>query len=59
MDTIGWFAGPLTSGDYPAELRERYGNLLPPFTSAESAELLRAYDFWAIDHYTTYLVSNF
>ena len=58
IDTIGWFAGPITSGDYPTSIRERYGSLVPEFTAIESNSLMNSVDFFAIDHYTTYLVST-
>ena len=58
-DTIGWFAGPLTSGDYPSSMRKRYGDMLPTFTSDEMKDMMGACDFWAIDHFTTFLVSMF
>ena len=56
-DTVGWIAGPLTSGDYPAAMRERYGDMLPNFTEAEMSDLMGSCDFWAIDHFTTFLVN--
>jgi beta-glucosidase len=36
---LGWFADPVYFGDYPGVMRERVGERLPRFTSAERAFL--------------------
>ena len=47
----GWFGDPLCRGDYPASMRLRLGDLLPPF-SAEDAALLRgSLDFIGLNYY--------
>ncbi|CAE8674958.1 unnamed protein product [Polarella glacialis] len=48
--TIGWFAGPLFQGDYPAVMRERCGTLLPELSASERRELLGSADFLAVIH---------
>ena len=56
--TIGWFTQPLITGDYPESLRADLGDMLPKFTAEEADLVSGAADFLAIDHYTTWLVSN-
>jgi len=55
---LGWLNSPVwQTGDYPASLRNTLGDLLPNFTAAESAMVLGSCDFFAIDGYTTDVIS--
>ena len=54
--TIGWFAEPLITGDYPESMREELGNVLPSFSLDESALLQGSFDCVVLDHFTTTLV---
>ena len=47
----GWFADPAHFGDYPAVLRERLGDLLPPFSDHDAALLRGSMDFVALNYY--------
>jgi lactase-phlorizin hydrolase len=63
-----WFAGPLTWGKYPREMREyvdaasaREGlsySRLPEFTDEESAEMINTMDFIGLNHYTTEYIEH-
>ncbi|XP_074281037.1 beta-glucosidase 40-like isoform X1 [Silene latifolia] len=55
---LGWFLDPLMFGDYPRSMRERVGDRLPKFTTAESALLKGSLDFVGINHYTTFYARN-
>ena len=59
METIGWFAEPLMTGNYPEHVKKVFEELLPQFNSSESDLLVGSADFLAVDHYTTYLVCCF
>ena len=55
----GWFANPLLTGDYPAIMREYItGNRLPTFTPQEQELVKGAYDYFAINHYTSVYVKH-
>ncbi|KAF7284222.1 hypothetical protein GWI33_022374 [Rhynchophorus ferrugineus] len=64
---LGWFAHPMVFGDYPEIMKQRIGdrsrrlNLttsrLPEFTEEEKEELKDSIDFFAIQMYTTNLVT--
>jgi len=54
---IGWFASPVTTGEYPASVQDTFPSSLPSFTDEEKAALMGSYDFFAVDHHTTYYVS--
>lgn len=56
LETIGWFSDPLVTGDYPAYVREVFGDLLPQFSTNEMNALTGSFDFLAVEHFTTYLV---
>nr|XP_060626823.1 klotho isoform X1 [Anolis sagrei ordinatus] len=65
---IGWLAEPIfKSGDYPDLMRQWlqhknslgfYGPHLPYFTEEEKRLIRGSYDFLALSHYTTFLVSS-
>ncbi|CAE8641510.1 unnamed protein product, partial [Polarella glacialis] len=49
---IGWFADPIyLTGDYPASMRERLGDLLPRFTAQQSALVRGSFDFYGLNTY--------
>ena len=54
---LGWFADPLYLGDYPASMRTRIGNRLPAFTPEQQGLLLNSTDFFALQHYSTLMVT--
>lgn len=56
-EEMGWFADPLYFGDYPASMRERYGEALPRFTEAQSASLRGSTDYFGLNHYTSLYAS--
>ena len=56
--TLGWFADPIYLGQYPPSMRSRIGNRLPSFTEQQQRLLLNSTDFFALQHYSTLLVSN-
>ncbi|MBK9119660.1 MAG: beta-glucosidase [Phycisphaerales bacterium] len=51
LNFAGWFGDPPWFGDYPAVLRERLGDLLPPFTPEDTRLLQRSMDFVALNYY--------
>ncbi|GMF15133.1 unnamed protein product [Phytophthora lilii] len=54
----GWWAEPLTRGDYPAIMRERAGALLPNFTKAEVEIVKGSYDLFMLNHYSSVVVTD-
>jgi len=50
---LAWFADPIYKGDYPAVMKERLGERLPTFTTAEKEMMLGTSDFFGLNHYTT------
>ncbi|XP_027340261.1 vicianin hydrolase-like [Abrus precatorius] len=55
---FGWFAHPITYGDYPQSMRSLVGYRLPKFTKAQSENLKGSYDFLGVNYYTTYFAEN-
>ncbi|KAL5160044.1 Vicianin hydrolase [Glycine soja] len=53
---FGWFANPITYGDYPESMRSLVGSRLPTFTKAQSESLKGSYDFLGINYYTSNFV---
>ncbi|XP_050284226.1 beta-glucosidase 17-like [Quercus robur] len=51
--TFGWFAHPITYGDYPQSMKSLVGNRLPKFTEVESKLLKGSLDFLGLNYYTT------
>eukprot|EP01018_Ginkgo_biloba_P003114 Gb_13349 [translate_table: standard] len=51
--TIGWFLDPIAFGDYPKIMREIVGSRLPSFTAKQTEQLIRSFDFFGINHYST------
>lgn len=50
---LGWFAGPVWEGDYPACMREAVGDRLPTFSEEEKALLKGSSDFFGLNHYSS------
>ena len=55
---LGWFAAPLTHGDYPASMRERLGERLPTFSDEDRARIQGSADFFGLNHYSTLLATR-
>ncbi|XP_054817080.1 vicianin hydrolase-like [Prosopis cineraria] len=55
---FGWFAHPVTYGDYPESMRSIVGDRLPKFKKAESKMLKGSYDFLGVNYYTANYVEN-
>ncbi|KAJ8924094.1 hypothetical protein NQ315_006876 [Exocentrus adspersus] len=65
---LGWYLHPLVYGDYPRTMIDHIRNLsslqgfpysrLPMFTVSEKVRMKGAYDFIAINHYTSALVKD-
>lgn len=65
---LGWYLDPLVYGDYPRTMIDGIRNLsslqgfpasrLPMFTLTEKVEMRGAYDFVAINHYTSSIVKD-
>ncbi len=56
--TLGWLADPLYFGDYPESMRRQLGARLPTFTPDQRRLLLNSTDFFALQHYSSLLVSE-
>jgi len=50
-----WFAEPLFTGEYPSRMIEILGDRLPKFTDEEKKLLKGSLDFFAMNHYFSYL----
>ncbi|WVZ00542.1 hypothetical protein V8G54_026611 [Vigna mungo] len=55
---FGWYAHPVTYGDYPESMRSSVGARLPAFTKAESEGLKNSIDFLGVNYYTTYYAEH-
>eukprot|EP00923_Selenidium_pygospionis_P004137 GHVN01006568.1.p1 GENE.GHVN01006568.1~~GHVN01006568.1.p1 ORF type:complete len:481 (+),score=31.85 GHVN01006568.1:64-1506(+) len=55
---LGWFADPIYKGDYPAVMRDRLGDRLPPFTDLDRSLILNSSDFFGLNHYATMYVTD-
>ncbi|KAA8527262.1 hypothetical protein F0562_034641 [Nyssa sinensis] len=49
---FGWFMDPLTTGDYPQNMRNLVGSRLPRFTVEQSAMVKGSFDFIGVNYYT-------
>ncbi|GMF25437.1 unnamed protein product [Phytophthora lilii] len=54
----GWWLLPLTTGDYPAVMRERVGERLPRFTAEQAALLKGSYDVFMLNHYYSRAITD-
>ncbi|XP_027344196.1 vicianin hydrolase-like [Abrus precatorius] len=55
---FGWYALPVTYGDYPESMRSSVGDRLPKFTKAEAESLKGSVDFLGVNYYTTYFAEH-
>ncbi|KAG3114452.1 hypothetical protein PI124_g6362 [Phytophthora idaei] len=55
---FGWWLLPITTGDYPAVMRERVGDRLPRFTADQAAVLKGSYDVFMLNHYYSRAVTD-
>ncbi|KAJ9174419.1 hypothetical protein P3X46_013064 [Hevea brasiliensis] len=55
---FGWFANPVTYGDYPQVMKSLVGDRLPKFTKEQSDLLKGSLDFLGVNYYTTNYVAN-
>lgn len=53
-----WFLAPLYTGDYPREMRDGFGDLLPRFTKDQRNLVQSAPDFLGVNYYTRAVVKN-
>ncbi|XP_061998170.1 vicianin hydrolase-like [Rosa rugosa] len=50
---FGWFAHPVTFGDYPQTMRASVGDRLPKFSKEETKLLKGSLDFLGVNYYTS------
>ncbi|CAI0378995.1 unnamed protein product, partial [Linum tenue] len=50
---FGWYAHPITYGDYPTSMKRLVGKRRPRFTSEQSRMLRGSLDFMGVNYYTT------
>jgi len=50
---LGWFADPITFGDYPAIMKEVLKDRLPTFSAEERKLLKGSTDFFGLNHYSS------
>nr|XP_033509132.1 furcatin hydrolase-like [Nicotiana tomentosiformis] len=55
---FGWFIDPLTSGDYPENMRRLVQDRLPKFTTEQAEMVKGSYDFLGLNYYTSNYASN-
>ncbi|CAM8938678.1 unnamed protein product [Rhodiola kirilowii] len=55
---FGWFAHPITFGDYPATMISIVGDRLPKFTKARSDMVKGSMDFLGLNYYTARYAEN-
>ncbi|XP_030547473.1 beta-glucosidase 17-like [Rhodamnia argentea] len=55
---FGWFAHPITYGDYPQSMRRYVGEQLPKFTKAQSEALKGSHDYIGVNYYTARYVDE-
>ncbi|GAV79978.1 Glyco_hydro_1 domain-containing protein [Cephalotus follicularis] len=55
---IGWFVDPLMYGDYPTSIKKNAGSRIPAFTNLESEWVKGAFDFLAVNYYSTLYVKD-
>ncbi|MED6115039.1 hypothetical protein PIB30_086349 [Stylosanthes scabra] len=55
---FGWYAHPITYGDYPESMRSLVGSRLPKFKKNESENVKGSYDFLGVNYYTTNFAEN-
>ncbi|CAN1263492.1 Vicianin hydrolase (Fragment) [Linum perenne] len=55
---FGWFAHPVTYGDYPENMKKFVGHRLPRFSKEQSKMLAGSLDFMGVNYYTTNFASD-
>ncbi|KAL5760550.1 hypothetical protein ACOSQ2_019388 [Xanthoceras sorbifolium] len=50
---FGWFAHPVTYGEYPKSMKMLAGSRLPKFTESQSKMLKGSFDFLGLNYYST------
>ncbi|PNT68819.1 hypothetical protein BRADI_3g45607v3, partial [Brachypodium distachyon] len=55
---FGWILEPLVSGDYPEVMKNIVGSRLPSFTMVQSGLVKDSFDFFGINHYYSFYVSD-
>jgi len=55
---VDWFADPIFTGDYPAEMRRIVKERLPTFTEEEQQMIKGSVDFFSINHYFSHLIKD-
>ncbi len=55
---IHWFADPIFFGDYPELMKQRVGDRLPRFTEDQKRRLRGSLDFFAFNHYCSYMAAD-
>jgi beta-glucosidase len=53
-----WFFDPIFNGEYPAELREGFGNLLPEITEEQRSVIHGPQDFIGVNYYSPSVVAH-
>ncbi|XP_066371080.1 beta-glucosidase 8-like [Miscanthus floridulus] len=55
---IGWFLDPLINGQYPKTMQDIVKDRLPSFTPEQAKLVKGSSDYFGINQYTTYYISN-
>ncbi|KAK4487740.1 hypothetical protein RD792_005598 [Penstemon davidsonii] len=55
---LGWFVAPITTGDYPPNMRKSVKERLPKFSPDETKLIKGSYDFIGLNYYTTWYATN-
>ncbi|KAK4493530.1 hypothetical protein RD792_018109 [Penstemon davidsonii] len=55
---LGWFVAPVTTGDYPPNMRKSVKERLPTFSPEETRLVKGSYDFLGLNYYTTWYATN-
>ncbi|XP_030968028.1 beta-glucosidase 46-like isoform X1 [Quercus lobata] len=55
---LNWFLDPIIFRDYPAEMKEILGSILPEFSNNDREMLKNGLDFIGINQYTSYYVQD-
>jgi beta-glucosidase len=55
-EALGWFPDPIFLGDYPAVMRDAYGDALPQFGQAEIEAVTQPLDFLGLNNYSRHVV---
>ncbi len=58
LDFAGWFTDPVVFGDYPAEVRAAYGDLLPALSDVDQRRLKTSTDYIGVNYYFSDVVAH-